>query len=125
MQGDAMRETATTRARPFRILSLDGGGIRGLFIAGFLADIEHRLKTRIADHFDLIAGTSTGAIIGMALALHEPAAKNEQFYLERGPKIFTRQTKFKGLKQKVIAFCLNKMLKKNSLDADLFWQSKY
>lgn len=43
----------------FQILSLDGGGIKGLFSAAVLAQIEEDTGTQIADHFDLIAGTST------------------------------------------------------------------
>ena len=52
-----------------RILSIDGGGIRGTFPASFLATIEERLPHSIADYFDLITGTSTGGIIALALAL--------------------------------------------------------
>jgi patatin-like phospholipase/acyl hydrolase len=74
----------------FQILSLDGGGIRGAFVAGFLAGLEERIGRRIGPHFDLIAGTSTGGIIAAALAFGEPAARIEQFYLERGPAIFSR-----------------------------------
>jgi len=66
--------------QPFRILSLDGGGIRGAFTAAFAAEVEKRLGRPLADHFDLIAGTSTGAIIAVALALREPAEKIERFY---------------------------------------------
>ncbi len=47
-------------ARRFQILSLDGGGIKGLFSAAILAKIEAGLGGRVADHFDLITGTSTG-----------------------------------------------------------------
>ena len=75
----------------FKILSLDGGGIRGAFTAAFLADLERRMGCRIADYFDIIAGTSTGAIIAAGLALREPAARIEQFYRERGPLIFRRR----------------------------------
>jgi patatin-like phospholipase/acyl hydrolase len=48
---------------PFRILSLDGGGIRGVFPAAFLAKLEEHLDAPIGSYFDLIAGTSTGGII--------------------------------------------------------------
>jgi len=46
----------------FQILSLDGGGIKGLFSAAVLSAIEEDLDIRVADHFDLITGTSTGGI---------------------------------------------------------------
>ena len=55
--------------RDFRILSIDGGGIRGLFPAGVLADFEATLgaDASIVDHFDLVAGTSTGGILALEL----------------------------------------------------------
>lgn len=75
----------------FRILSLDGGGILGAFAASFLAEIERRKQCRIADYFDLIAGTSTGGIIAAALAAGEPASRVVEFYRDRGPRIFRRK----------------------------------
>ena len=56
-------------AEKFQILSLDGGGIRGVFIAAFLAEIEERNNTKITNHFDLIVGTSTGGIIALGLGM--------------------------------------------------------
>src|SRR2546421_11063200 len=50
-----------------KILSIDGGGIRGIIPATVLAEIEKRTKKPIAKLFDLIAGTSTGGIIALAL----------------------------------------------------------
>ena len=72
----------------FRILSLDGGGVRGAFSVAVLAQLEQALGKPIADHFDLIAGTSTGAIIGVALALGAPARRIREFYEKEGPEIF-------------------------------------
>ncbi|HEY4878049.1 MAG TPA: patatin-like phospholipase family protein [Candidatus Acidoferrales bacterium] len=54
---------------PFRILSLDGGGAKGFYTLGVLTEIEAILKKPLCEHFDLIFGTSTGAIIGALLAL--------------------------------------------------------
>src|SRR4051812_20174888 len=55
--------------RDFRILSLDGGGIKGLYTAALLVRLEDALGGRsIASQFDLIVGTSTGGIIALALA---------------------------------------------------------
>ena len=51
----------------FQILALDGGGIKGLFSAGILAFLEQDLHCSIAEHFDLITGTSTGGIIALGL----------------------------------------------------------
>lgn len=73
---------------PFRILSLDGGGIRGLFGAAFLSHLEQHSGVRLIDHFDLIVGTSTGAIIALGLASGLSAREVLGFYEERGPAIF-------------------------------------
>jgi uncharacterized protein len=71
-----------------RILSLDGGGLKGLFTAKLLADLEGNLALRVAEHFDLITGTSTGAIIAIGLGLGIPASELLAFYREKGPSIF-------------------------------------
>src|SRR3954470_3840053 len=75
-----------------RILAIDGGGIRGLIPALVLAEIEQRTGRGIATLVDLIAGTSTGAILACALAKPSPlpAAEIADIYVEEGPKIFDR-----------------------------------
>jgi hypothetical protein len=74
-----------------RILALDGGGIKGAFAAAFLETIEENTGKRIADHFDLIAGTSTGGIIALGLGLGMSAKEISQFYVNDGPRIFGQQ----------------------------------
>ena len=76
--------------KPFRILSIDGGGICGILPASILAELEEKfLKgASIGDYFDMIAGTSTGGIIALALAHGLPAAKVRDFYIEKGSRIF-------------------------------------
>jgi patatin-like phospholipase/acyl hydrolase len=71
-----------------RILSIDGGGIKGVFAASFLASLESSTGCRIVDNFDLIAGTSTGGIIAIALGLGYSAADILSFYEQLGPEIF-------------------------------------
>ena len=71
-----------------RILSLGGGGIKGAATAAYLAHLEEASGRPIAACFDLIAGTSTGGILAIALALGVPAEKLVTFYREQGPKIF-------------------------------------
>lgn len=71
-----------------RILSIDGGGILGTFPASFLAGLEEHLDKPIGQYFDLIAGTSTGGIIAIALALGHRAATIRDLYVERGAHIF-------------------------------------
>ena len=53
----------------FKILSIDGGGIKGLYSAEVLAKFEEIYQCRISDHFDLICGTSTGGIIALGISL--------------------------------------------------------
>jgi uncharacterized protein len=72
----------------FQILSLDGGGIRGLFSAAFLAKLEEDLHIKVEEHFDLIAGTSTGGIIALGLASGLRPAEIVEFYIQHGPQIF-------------------------------------
>ena len=79
-------------SKRFRILSLDGGGVKGLFTAAVLPEWEGRTGRAIVDHFDLIAGTSTGGIVALALGLGIPAADILKFYREQGPEIFPNIT---------------------------------
>lgn len=79
---------ATNGIGRFQILSLDGGGIKGIFAAALLAKIEEDTGRSIVDHFDLIAGTSTGGIIAIALGLGMRPAEIVAFYEEHGPYIF-------------------------------------
>ena len=81
-------------AGPKRILALDGGGIRGIVTLEILARIESLLREKskrqdfvLADYFDFIAGTSTGAIIGTALSLGMTVADIRNFYLDTGRQI--------------------------------------
>ena len=84
------------------ILSIDGGGIRGIVPAQILTHIESLLKEiyddptyKIADHFDLIAGTSTGGILACAYLLSDfgrpkyTAEEVVDIYFERGDDIFS------------------------------------
>lgn len=83
--------------RPVRVLSIDGGGIRGLIPAIVLAELEQRAQAPASDLFDLVAGTSTGGIIALALTCPDgdgrPAWRAEDLvslYRDEGPKIFSR-----------------------------------
>jgi hypothetical protein len=77
--------------KTFRILSLDGGGIRGVFPAALLARLEEHLELPIGHYFDLIAGTSTGGIIAIGLGLGLSAREILNLYVEQGPAIFDQQ----------------------------------
>ena len=81
---------------PKRILALDGGGLKGIVTLGFLKRIEDALRERhgagpgfrLAHYFDLIAGTSTGAIIAAALATGMTVSEVTKYYLTMGEKVF-------------------------------------
>jgi uncharacterized protein len=77
-----------------KALAIDGGGIRGLIPALVIAEIERRTGRAMATMVDLIAGTSTGAIIACALAHANPKPAREiaDIYVQDGPKIFDRST---------------------------------
>lgn len=113
---------------PKRILALDGGGIRGAISLGYLARIEDILRKRhahmddfrLCDYFDLIGGTSTGAIIAAALAIGKSIDEIRELYMELGGEIFKR--KFRGLKwlgAKFKAEPLRTALKKQFTDITL------
>lgn len=72
----------------FQILALDGGGLRGIFSAAMLAALEEDLQISIVDHFDLIAGTSTGGIIALGLGLGLRPRQIVEFYAELGDQVF-------------------------------------
>jgi uncharacterized protein len=82
---------------PKKLLALDGGGIRGLITIEVLAKIETILREKsgrkdfvLADYFDYIAGTSTGAVIGTLLALGKPVDKIREIYRDFGKIIFDK-----------------------------------
>src|SRR6185312_4078710 len=85
-------------SRQKRLLSIDGGGIRGLIALEVLARLESVLRTELgrddsfclADYFDFIAGTSTGAIIATCLSLGMPVGELQQFYLTSAPAMFSK-----------------------------------
>jgi predicted acylesterase/phospholipase RssA len=85
-----MSRNVESQEAVFRILALDGGGIRGIFTASFLSTIENLTLRRVGEHFDLIVGTSTGGIIALAVAFEIPARRILDLYLERGVEIFGR-----------------------------------
>lgn len=71
-----------------RVLSVDGGGIRGILPAMLLARLEERRGKPVGELFDLVAGTSTGAIIACGVAAGVPAATMVDLYANQGPAIF-------------------------------------
>lgn len=74
--------------KDFWILSLSGGGYRGLFTATVLAEMQKRIQGDLADKFDLIAGTSVGSILAAALAKGISARELPRLFLTHGEEIF-------------------------------------
>ena len=75
---------------PCRILSLDGGGAKGFYTLGVLSELEALLGRRpLCEQFDLIFGTSTGAIIASLLALGEPVEAIHTLYKKHVPHLMS------------------------------------
>lgn len=75
-------------AKAYSILSLDGGGIRGLMTAIWLKRLEDKLERPIHEFFDLVAGTSTGALLACGISKGIPIEKIIELYVERGKEVF-------------------------------------
>jgi uncharacterized protein len=75
----------------FKVLSIDGGGIKGLYSARILEHFEDRFNCRIADHFDLVCGTSTGGLIALGISLKIPIGLISNLYYRRGQQIFPQR----------------------------------
>ncbi len=88
---------ASESQKKFKILSIDGGGIRGILPLTFLANLEQQLKStgnpqwKLHNHFDLICGTSTGGIISLAISLGIPTTEILDLYFDNAKKIFHRR----------------------------------
>ncbi|MGD0641267.1 MAG: patatin-like phospholipase family protein, partial [Roseiarcus sp.] len=88
------RDTHLFTPGPKRILALDGGGVRGIVALAFLKKIEQTLEAqagesvRLCDYFDLIGGTSTGAIIAAGLGLGFKVDQIRDFYVRLAPRVF-------------------------------------
>jgi hypothetical protein len=75
--------------RKFRILALDGGGIRGVISAKILERVEEKIGKPLNEYFDLIAGTSTGSILAASLVLGKSPKELIEIYEKRGEEIFS------------------------------------
>lgn len=81
----------------FKILCVDGGGIKGLYSAQVLAEIEKAHNVCLSDYFDLICGTSTGGIIALGVSAGIPMQDIVGFYQNYGPAIFCSRWKGMGM----------------------------
>jgi uncharacterized protein len=102
------------------LLSLDGGGTKGMFSIQILARMEKLLRQKydrpdlvLADHFDFIGGTSTGAIIAALLSWGASVETVENFYLTQSHKIFGKKTWLKRFRYKFHERELIELLREN------------
>lgn len=101
------------------MLALDGGGIRGVLSLEVLGAIEKLLRRELdagadfvlADYFDYVAGTSTGAIIAAGIAQGMPVAKLQELYTMHGEEMFDRASLIKRFSYKYGSRRLERMLK--------------
>ena len=83
--------------KDFHILSLSGGGFRGLFTAKILAGLEEMAGKPIAQCFDLICGTSIGGMIAMGLGIEKPAREISNLIRDHGADIFSGRRFYSGI----------------------------
>lgn len=112
---DKVQKTAGQR----KLLACDGGGIRGIISIEILAQIEKELrassqnpKLLLADYFDYVAGTSTGAIIATLVALGKSVDEIREFYIESGAEMFEKARLWKRFKTKFHNDKLSAMLRR-------------
>jgi patatin-like phospholipase/acyl hydrolase len=91
----------------FKILAIDGGGVKGLYSSTILEHLEDKFEVSISDYFDMICGTSTGGLLALALSLKIPTKEISDIYLKEGKKIFPDNNK-------ILAFI-----------KQIFWKGKY
>jgi patatin-like phospholipase/acyl hydrolase len=111
---------------PKKILACDGGGILGLMSVEILLKIEEDLRKKLgkgpdfvlADYFDFVCGTSTGAIIATCISSGMSMARIRQFYLDSGKQMFDKASVFKRLQYDYNSEPLAKLLKE-ALDTQL------
>lgn len=82
---------------PYRILALDGGGLRGIFTAAVLSEAEDAFGPAFVDSFDLLVGTSTGGIVALGLASGRTCREMLDFYRDAGPKVFSKPRRVRRL----------------------------
>ena len=107
-QSDAAAET-------FRVLSLDGGGAKGVYTLGVLKEVEAMANAPLCEVFDLVFGTSTGSIIAALIALGYRVEEIENFYFEIIPKIMKRR--FSGSRSKALKREVEKLFEEQNFSA--------
>jgi len=83
--------------KTFKILAIDGGGVKGLYSSTILEHLEEKFGGNISDYFDMLCGTSTGGLIALALSLKIPTKEISNIYIKNGSKIFPKKSKIKNM----------------------------
>ncbi len=115
---ESLREKLFAGTKPKRILALDGGGVRGSLTLGMLKKIETLARAKsgkpdlvLGDYYDLIGGTSTGAIIACCLAIGKSVDEIIGLYKDLGKEVFGKGRTFKILNRS--AKTIRALLKEN------------
>lgn len=119
-----MSQVQDDKPPDFQLLSLSGGGFRGLYTAQILAHLERHTGQPIGRNFDLIAGTSVGGILALAVALEIPMEKIVNLFVQHGGEIFRKRpwwhASFGGLiRSTYTADSLKKLLSQPDIFGDL------
>ena len=121
-------QSTSSPGKTFKILSIDGGGIKGLYPAKILQLIEEQYNIKIADQFDMICGTSTGGLIALALSIKKSASELVSLYQDKGQDIFPNPAnKFEKGIQRIRQILWGGKYKNDSLQnslSDLFGEAK-
>ena len=104
-------------ARPLRVLSLSGGGFLGLYTAVVLEGLEAQAGEPLGRRFDLIAGTSIGGLLALALAYEIPTARLVRLFVEHGPAVFSSRELPRGAMSRLLDLSRSVLGPKYSGDA--------
>jgi len=114
-----------------KILTIDGGGIRGILALGMLEQIELQLREAtgnpellLSDYFDYVSGTSTGAILATAISTGMSVAEIRPFYLECSQQIFKKAAISKRLYYKYQSEAITRILKETFGESTTLGSSK-
>lgn len=103
-----MEEACTPKDKTFRILSIDGGGIKGLYSLSVLNVFEKHFNIKIHDCFDMICGTSTGGLIALALSIGKSTDELIAIYKENASIIFPHAKNFAKIRGLIKQVCKGK-----------------
>ena len=116
----SLSSTAPARgARGVRILALDGGGTRALLTIEMLKELERRAGRPVHELFDLVAGTSTGAILAAGIQARIPLDELEQLYLALAAQVFVDDGRFTKMARQLVTGAAYKAARLEAILAEL------